>query len=253
MTDIFKNIAGEIKDNDSSFFAEQQLSDNYFELEFPTSSKTAWQIDTFTALDNDNSLHKRIDANFGRRSPRDKMPDISLSNLVCELYKSAKITDFISGGIGINANDLILNQKTKELLSAFNLGNHKFYPLNVSHSNVRHIDYFYLRFFNNASPFVDYSKSSFYSQEGLLNYSSRKVIPIDSDEDLCSKQKQLADKGAAIYPKELYLLKDFPSYDIFTFGDHLILKTFVSKRLKSVLDNNQITGVTVTPTRRVKN
>jgi hypothetical protein len=170
------------------------------------------------------------------------------------LYKSAKITDFISGD-SLSANGWILSGKVKKILADFNIGKHRFYPIIVEHKDKKYTDYYYLQFSNDSTKYVDYKKSKFYKNKKIIDLpETREDIEINSQKEINEKTKELRkiDEWCSINPKSIILKTKFPAFDLFEFHHLNTISKFISDRLKTKLESENITGFVASETSKVK-
>lgn len=87
--------------------------------------------------------------------------DVSIS---FQLESKAKLTDVLSQA-AISAHGLLVSKKVKELLSNFNIVQHKYYNCLVRDlTGVKH-EYFWLHFVDDFANLINYSQSEFCTTE----------------------------------------------------------------------------------------
>jgi hypothetical protein len=260
-------IANRWTDEENEFFENLSDSEDIFQLELTGNKKTGDQIENWKSpsvtkmeerlknwdgksqlnfeIQEGGEVKKYDDLLEGENVP-EELP--AIGQMV--LYKSSKITDFISGSF-LNQYGLIVSDRAKNVFDNLNIGNHKYYPLEVVHKNEVFKDYWFLRITVKVGDYVDFRKTSFYTQKGLLNYSTREPIALNSIQEFESYHHKVQGQDIYINAAELYLNTDFPQYDIFLskrFGIHGI---FISNRLKQAL--SLLSGVEIKTTKRIKN
>ena len=259
------------KDN-LDYYIDIAKSKDFYEFKLPTSTRTAWQVEDHyvpKAKGPKSKIYKNEKGQYVVEMDDSTEPIISrLQRLFSDfnlppkntdignvtLYKSAKITDFISGD-SLSANGWILSGKIKKLLADFNIGKHRFYPIIVEQKDKKYTDYFYLQFSNDATKYVDYKKSTFYKNKNIIDLpDTREDIEINSHREIDEKTKDLReiDKWCSIKPKTIVLTDKFPAFDLFEFHHLNTISKFISDRLKTKLESENITGYLADETSKVK-
>lgn len=178
-----------------------------------------------------------------------KLPEIGSFTL----YKSAKVTDFISGSF-LSQYGIILSGKAKRVMEQFNLGDHRFYPLGIEHKDQLYPDYFLLRTISVLDSFIDIESSKFCIREFNPEKKIDALTPIHFNNRLevdsfVKENYQTEDwMFRNIVAKELNLTPDFPELDLFVLRDyrfHDQSQYVISERLMSNLD--EMTGIVVAP------
>lgn len=242
----------------TDFFAKHKNAENYFRFDLPInkSTKSGFSIENWAPLQSKEwsdflnnwdgktmptetpepaiDKYERLLAN---NNMPDELPDIG--KLV--LYNSSKLTDFLYGSFFDN-HGFIVSRMVKGILSRYNLGPHKFYPIVVDHNGYSNKHYSFLCIGNNAIDFVDYKKSSFYIEEVGI---PPKAIEINSIEELKRKRMDL-EKGL-ILASQVILNPEFPKYDFINFKDLGIYQCFISKSLYNSFE--KLNGSLVTTNR----
>lgn len=259
-------IASKWTDEENELFVNQSESKDFFQLELTGNKRTGDQIEDwrspsvqlmeqrFKNWDGESELSfevpeggeiKKFDNLLHDENVPEELPEIGQMTL----YKSSRITDFIKGSF-LEQYGFIVSDKAKDTLNKFKLGEHKFYPLEIIHKNQKYSNYWFLRSSASVKEYVDFEKSNFYKQKGLLDFSSREPIAINSREELNTYHSKV--KGQDIYVKasEIYLKDDFPKYDLFVSKEHGVQGTFISTKLKAKI--TELTGIDVKTTRRIK-
>jgi ribosomal protein S18 len=268
---IFERLAKKWQNDELEYYLDISKSKDFYEFNLPTSTRTAFQVEEHNVPNDKRSKSKiskdekgnyiveidnSIEPTFTRLSrlfSDYNLPPKTVDIGIVTLYKSAKITDFISGD-HLSGNGWILNEKVKEIFSDFNIGKHRYYPIIVEHKDKKYDNYFYLQFSNDASEFVDYKKSNFYMNKSILDLAdTRENIEINSIEEIEKKTKELrkTDEWCSIRPKTIMLSEKFPSYDLIEFHDVNTISKFISERLFSELKNKGITGYEALKTSKI--
>jgi len=259
------------KDN-LDYYIDIAKSKDFYEFKLPTSTRTAWQVENHyvpNAKGPKSKIYKNEKGQYVVQMDDSTEPTISrLQRLFSDfnlppkntdignvtLYKSAKITDFISGD-SLSANGWILSGKVKKLLADFNIGKHRFYQIIVEHKDKKYTDYFYLQFSNDATKYVDYKKSTYYKNKNIIDLpDTREDIEINSHREIDEKTKELRkiDEWCSIKPKTIVLTDKFPAFDLFEFRHLNTISKFISDRLKTKLESENITGYLADETSKVK-
>ncbi len=269
---ILERLALKWQKDNLDYYIDVAKSKDFYEFKLPTSSRTAWQVENHYVpndkgpkskiyknekgqyvVEMDESVEptfSRLQRLFSDFNLPPKNTDIGNVNL----YKSAKITDFISGD-SLSANGWILSGKVKKILADFNIGKHRFYPIIVEHKDKKYSDYFYLQFSNDATQYVDYKKSTFYKNKKIIDLpETREDIEINSQKEIDDKTKELRkiDKWCSIKPKTITLTNKFPAFDLFEFHHLNTISKFISDRLRVRLESENINGYDAIETSKVK-
>ena len=259
-------IANKWADEESKFFENQSDSKEIFMLELTGNKRTGDQIEDWKSpsvlkmeqrlknWDGKSQLNfeipeggeiRKFDELLDGENVPEELPEIGQMIL----YKSSKITDFIKGSF-LEQYGFILSDKAKGMLDNFNLGEHKYYSLEIVQKSHIHSNYWFLRSSASVKNYIDFEKSNFYSQKGLLDFSSREQITINSREEL--EAYRASSQGQDIYVKasEIYLNDDFPKYDLFVSKEYGIQGVFISSKLKTEI--TKLSGVGIKTTKRIK-
>lgn len=154
----------------------------------------------------------------------------------------AKMTDLLS--MGILAGEFLISPKLKEILSSFNLPEHKFFLTRVEHKK-KFYDYYWMYFLSDLTDFVDYGKSSFFL---YLNYTHNiGKVEILSKVDFDVKKKKVKmdnpEKTITIWSEHIALSNqqaiDLDFFEIGIFDGNI----YISERLYKAIIENKITGV----------
>lgn len=248
-----------------NFFSEMQLSPDFCELELKVNSRTGNQIKDWISEVSlilkkemeDWDWSKPFEVELPDEPEIDKFykllsaegnPDALPGLGYMQLYKSSKVTDFVTGSF-LSQYGLIISQSAKEIFEAYNLGEARFYPITLEHNGNFYSNYFFLKTLSSAVEFIDYRKSCFYKQRGFSDFDTREVIEIDSIEEYEDYRKNLSDQEVFIYMKSIALNDSFPNYDYFTCDMPGMHKRFVSSKLASAL--NKLSGLQIIKTNRI--
>ncbi|MFN8294871.1 MAG: hypothetical protein U0T69_01690 [Chitinophagales bacterium] len=165
----------------------------------------------------------------------DRIPDFE-PELIFELDKKAKLTDFISQSI-ISSRGLLINKKVKDILEQFRLPEHKFYPAKIFHKNEV-FQYFWLHLIDNNYDDIDYSKSIFY--EGYTAGWKKENVTLNCFEDLI----ELRNKDFKLIFAENLVFKDsqkYTNFDMLLYS-YLHQDIIISKEVISSFVEKKITG-----------
>ena len=259
--DIFAN---NWKLTEEKYFSDQPASTDFFEITLTGNPKTGKQIKEWNSpksienkklMDNwdwskpyiaDLTAEPEI-KKFDRLLSSNEIPETLPDFGSFDLYKSSKLTDFISGSF-LEQHGLIVNDKIMDTFSQFNFGLSKFYPLTLELKG-QHINYNFLKIIAAADNYIDFKKSQFYEQDGLLRFETRKEIDLNSMDEITAYRETLVGTDKMIFAKQIFLSSDFPDFDYFTFSKYGIHKKFISTKLAK--DLNKATGLEVTQTNRI--
>jgi hypothetical protein len=164
-----------------------------------------------------------------------------IPKLEFELNKTAKLTDVLSNA-AISGYGLLINDKTKEIFSKFNLMTHKFYDAKIiipKTGEVLAFNYFH-PCYPNLSRLLDYEQSVFYETKWNSRVDNIRINSYDHYTELKSQDKK-AMFGVKL--DEIYVNKMFDiSLDLFVFLP-FANTTYVTKKLKDELEKNNIKGL----------
>lgn len=164
-----------------------------------------------------------------------KIPDFIPNLDYFILNPKAKLTDVLSQA-AISAYGLMVSKKFKNLLSEFNIQEHRFYKAKIKTKND-FITYYWMHLGEtNILNEIDYSKSSFYIKKGL----KRIPLTISSYKDYQEKRKN-ADTLSVIKTEQLYLQKQEHDLFIVPFLDGNI---YISNELYNKIIS-QISGISI--------
>jgi hypothetical protein len=267
-------LAEEWRSEEEKFFLDVNFSQDYFHVTTPLQKKTVYQID-----DHDIGASKNLSSLFNLYYRKETHKEhVGLYPMVREmfenktfapkeldfgkvtLYKNVQPTDLISGMEG-NMGDQgwVVSKKLLEILQSFNIGKYQTYSIGVKSKNNYSNDYVYLHYYAFADEFVDYTQSKFYKQAGMWNYESRTLISIPSfpaikeTENLLNEGIDIDnfDNRVHIRPKEIFLKEN--TLDLFKFDTLKIIECFMSDKLRQTLLQENITGLEISQTTKVKN
>lgn len=170
----------------------------------------------------------------------DEFPNFA-PDLVFELEKKAKLTDFISPS-NISANGFLINQKVKDLLSQFNLMEHRYYPATLIVKGNK-LNYYWLHFINCEEKYlgnIDYKNSTF--EVTNLIYTKLQDIEIKSRDDFREKQMNLPMKHIRV--SKLRLTEELAAENLDLFYIAYIHSYYwCSGKLCKAFQDNGITGI----------
>jgi len=184
-----------------------------------------------------NIVGERSMVNLKSECFPDFLPDLRFI-----LDKRAKVTDVVKASNINKAKGLLINEKTKNLLSTLLLPQSAFYNGFVENNNIK-IPYYWFHILSQPFTNIDFSKSIFYTTK--LGFKKDTTIDIYDGENLKNRIKELKQ---LILAEKISLKKEFISlnYDIFYFP--LIqgyYDFFISEKLASVINENNVTGVEI--------
>lgn len=172
----------------------------------------------------------------------DVFPDFE-PELIFELEEKAILTDIVSPS-NISAKGFLINQKVKNILSHFNLMEHRYYPATLIVRGEK-FNYYWLHFKENDEEYlsgINYNESSFV----ITNLALAKIddIQIDSRDDFWIKKKKLPMKH--IRAEKIKLIDEIKRkhLDLF-YIPYLHSHFFCSHRLIDVLKAYNIRGIEI--------
>ncbi len=158
-------------------------------------------------------------------------PDYSV-----KIHGWAKPTNLLHSLSGVSG--LTVDSKLKNILGEFNLPEHRFFAIDVFYKKKR-LDYYWFHFTNSFLEYIDLDKSEF---EKIRNQNFEPVenLKVKSLSELNDNKRKLTFEFS-IREKVIALKPNFPNFDIISMrGVKPIF--LVSERLKTEIENNQITG-----------
>jgi hypothetical protein len=150
--------------------------------------------------------------------------------------------DFYNGPLFLKSDQektlrfFTVSPKLKNLLEQLNLSKYRFYPISLNIDTGVDLPYYVLQIDSNMTPFMDYSRSSFYGlnlvNDDFLFYEKGKI---KSEEELLS----LLDQRIFPYEKSMYINQDL---------DWVYLAPFfiISEKSKQLFEDNGIVGMEIT-------
>ncbi|WP_153393849.1 Imm43 family immunity protein [Chryseobacterium vaccae] len=268
---ILDEIAIQWKEDEELFFLDSDYSGHYVKIETPIGKKHMDQVEKHDILGSVNlkslfdTYYRTEDHDefvpwmtmFSEMMTETRFAPVELDLGIAKLYSEARLTDVISGV----ANGWVVSKKLFEILKNFNIGQYQEYKIVVQSKKTVSNDYVYLFFFNYADEFVNYPHTTFYTEKGLLNFGSRKVMAakFNSFEEVKKASEEL-NKGidwldftnkTHIKAKEIMLNNN--DQDIFKFkGFCFNTDMLMSARLAKTLMDEKITGLEYIKTSKVK-
>jgi hypothetical protein len=171
---------------------------------------------------------------------------------VMQLYKSSRLTDAI-GGI-LQSTGFCLSDKARAVFSKHNLGEHKYFPIQIEHKGVSY-DYNWLHLKTNFNPNINFDKSIFFKNENMfsgektpIKFKSFEEIPLTIDKFFAEWQKTRGNLPRIDY-KMIVLNKNIPDVAIFAF--ERLAGLYITKKLKDNIQSENLTGFVIEGQRRV--
>lgn len=167
----------------------------------------------------------------------DFVPDLNYF----EISELAPLTDFVSSGL---SHGFLLNDKAKSLLEAYNLPEHRSYPLVIKRGkDFIKETYFWMHIVSNYSRFIDFRKTKFY-----VSFFDKKETDLDIStyEELIDMVKTYINQNRFIKAQTIYLKPEFYELKM----DLFIISTidynkYVSEKLRDRLIEDRITGLEI--------
>ncbi len=253
-------------------------SNNFFEMDIIGNKRTGNQIEDWTSQKSIEIAKKfenwdgKSEMNF--EIPNEGKGEVSIFTQLLEnenlpkklsglghfnLYKSSKITDFISGSF-LSQFGIIVSKKVKEIMEGFNLGDHRFYPIELEQNGKFYPDYFLLKTLAKTDEHIILEQSSFYYNQLDLTTETMTRIEIafknqkEIDDFINNNKGKDYSEWKMICSNQLMINDKFPNYDLFystKYNDEADSRyPILSERLKNALDGT--TGIEFKPTNRIK-
>ena len=198
-------IAEKWYEEDTIFFKDLPISEDFLEIDLVSPKKTCDQIKDWKSVGTLEIEEKMKSFDFSK-SISFEIPDEpeinKFENLLTdydvpkelpplgyfELYKSAKLTDFITGSF-LSQYGLIVSDKAKRVFELFNCGKKQFYALTLEHKETKYSNYIFFRTDSNGEDYIDYKKSEFYIQKEL-DFDTRQDFEFNSLKEIEIFQKE---------------------------------------------------------------
>ncbi len=180
------------------------------------------------------------------------LPTVTLEN-------HAKLTDVISS-TAEPGDGFTMNQRTLDIFTKFKLGRHAIYPVTVRQKKslfrAEKHSYFYLHFENKIDDLIDFENSTFYVEDTLGEFVAD--ISVSSLEQFMEINRAITDEehpqfefGSSVSKKMLILLNNRkPESDLFSF-ERISITKFVKSSLGNELTNAGISGLKLSPSKRL--
>lgn len=163
----------------------------------------------------------------------DFIPDYRIK--LNELAKPTNLLNSLSGFYGVT-----VDKKLKHILRAFNLPEHKFYPIVVK-KDSQILDYYWFHFVNSLIPYIDFQNTLF-EKHRKSPFKIIEELNITSINELHQIESELNfEQGIRL--KYLKLKDNFPKFDVISLWN-LTPLILVSEKLKKTMEKSGITGVT---------
>jgi hypothetical protein len=215
------------------FFLKESVRTIETGNEYPQIQK----MSTMHDFDDDNGVYVFSRITFPQNNP-------NLKFLLLE--EQAKLTDLLSS-VMLILTGLLINNKVKDLLSNFNIPNHKFYPAFVKDIKDNVYAYYWIQTSDERDVdfLLNYSESEFYIRKDTIGI-EKEPVKINSIEDLKYYQSKL-EIHQGIRTSKAVLNKSFLSLnlDLFKVG-RFSTYWIVTERLKNAFEKEKITGVSFT-------
>ena len=262
----FEQMAIQWNHDEEQFFLDVDFSTSYFKLHSPLGKRNAWAVKSH-GIGKSTNLESIYNDKFRKPGNQKIVPLMSMMIAVfgndsfapeeldlgkVVIHSEFKLSDSFGWLGNLQRSGWIISRRLLDILAQFNVGKFKAYKIAVNHKGINYDNYVYFHFLNYADTFIDYSKSSFYTQEGFLKFESRKPIVIHSAKDLKSQESTFTKTGKNldICPKELFLTDN--NLDLFKFKRPFLDEYFISKRLAERFVKEKVTGFELLQTTRVK-
>ena len=160
-----------------------------------------------------------------------------------ELHKMAKLTDVLSAAV-INFG-FIISDKAKNVIETFSLPSQSaFYRSSIYVKNEITHNYNFFYFIEDLSEYIDYDRTEFYLTDLDEKFDFFKV---KSASELKTRRNQIS-TIKKIRTDKYFIKPSFTiPYDIF-YISYADTRTYISHRLKTALEEANITGIEIVPT-----
>jgi hypothetical protein len=165
------------------------------------------------------------------------------------LANGARLTEVLSAA-PISGYGLIVDARTRAVLSQLNLGRHAFHPLKVRFGE-RVLPYDWLQLDNDVTPLVDFAKSEFWLAPSDETIAPRPLRSANEAEWRARLARLRDEPGlGSLAPKHVVFVAGVEPPDLFHFPGAPEL--YASKRLMDAFRRGKIRGVLFAPTVRVQ-
>lgn len=183
---------------------------------------------------------------------------IMFTDNIFYLEETAILTDILSDPYLPFNNGLIVNEKVKDILSKFNLCEHYYYKIKISHNDTLYENYYVLQLISKLNDkkiieYIDVRQSSFYI--GLPPNTKFETISFNNLNEIEEKRKSLLEDVSITK----MVCRDFLTFskqelnnlDLFTIS-FLDINIYISNRLRDNMMINMITGIDILLTNKIQ-
>ena len=224
---------------------------NYFEFEYKTNEDedllgqklySKYTADFESPFNIGNILFNPLQSHGYKADMKLPIQEIIFYDFLVE-ENSIRLDDFMkSADISTNFG-FFVSPRLKDIISEYNLSNHRYYPVNLKFENKLHSYYFLLISAENNG--VNYCKSTF-----IERYNKTNIVPVEKYEDLIEENiakesgKHYWTVNFEIKEKEIVFDKAPDIYQSLTSTSAFF---YFSERLKERLEKEGITGMWLHP------
>lgn len=159
-----------------------------------------------------------------------------------KLSGKSKLTDFISTCVLYLP---IVNERSKDILSSFNLGHHEFYPTKIYVKGTERQFYFlYTASITDSEMILDKSKFGIFNREFQLKTSLISGFKTLDEYDKAYTENAIKRDSSELLIQEISVKKDF-NLDYFVLRPFITYGYIVSERLLQAITENNLTGLKV--------
>lgn len=199
------------------------------------------QRDKYTVKDDYDTLMELYD--WKTYWKNDRFPTRQLTVEYCEMRRHARLTDFLYFHPYLIGCHFMISEKALKVLTAFELPEHRFFPVKVYNQQNELVDdrYHVLCTYVYDFDIIDFSNTSFYTGSAILG---KKPAEINTLDEYMAVSK--LDPFVGIEKGQLTSIIP-PNLDLF---DSKITGLFVSERLKEKIESERLSGISF-PTQHV--
>lgn len=180
-----------------------------------------------------NSVHKLKSREFP-----DFEPDLRF-----KLAKGAKLCDMM-GQATISAHGFLVSERLKSIFEKVSIIPHKYYPAMIEAKEGLHTYYWMQLVSTSEFNMVSYKDSDFFIKKFSKNLG---VLQIESEEDFQKKRAEIGVTNTVGFNFIYIRGADVDLFSLPFFSD-----IYISKNLKSQLDNSKLTGLRISEADRIK-
>jgi len=173
-----------------------------------------------------------------------RLPDFEPNLKAFKLHRKAKQTDVISSTFLYFG--LLVSKRAKEIFENFLLPENKFFPAWIEFKNSISNGFSFFHYVGNYSSAIDYAKTEFYVSD-YFGYKERIVVNNENELDDYLENNRIGYDKHLSTTKYIFEKNEKPTLDFFKMS-YTDSNIYISHRLKTALEEANITGIEIVPT-----